>query len=277
MKIIVCILIISVCWSCKNNTDTEKYQSKRDRILMVKEKIKEINFDAVFIGQFSRLYTLNEYLLIPDTRSPDKLIHVFNKNDYKHITSIIDQGQGPNEIANLGFIGTDETRRTFSATDHGKQEIFSYNMDSILANPLYAPEIKMSMKMKQFPDKYHYLNDTLLIGVIIEPNANSGYNHLIAKINTNTGEISPMQKYTHPKIERKRICFAASVEYGLYVECYNYHDLITVSDLDGNFQYNVYGSGWNDKTTNKFGYYENVVFCKDKIIASYGKGKDRYS
>jgi hypothetical protein len=51
---------------------------------------------------------------------------------------------------------------------------------------------------------------------------------LIAKINTNTGEISPMQKYTHPKIERKRVGFAASVEYGLYVECYNYHDLITI-------------------------------------------------
>lgn len=164
----------------------------------------------------------------------------------------------------------------FYVTDHGKQQIFRFNLDSIFINPFYIPDIKMEISENQFPYEYQYINDTLLMGVIIEPTGNSGFNHSIAKINTHTGEIKPMI-YKHPKIEKKRVCFTASIEHDIYIECYNYHDLMTICKLDGSLKYNIYGKRWDDKVTNKFGYYESVIFCENKIIASYANGKDRYS
>jgi hypothetical protein len=45
--------------------------------------------------------------------------------------------------------------------------------------------------------------------------------------------------YNHPDIERKRVCFAASAEYDIYVECYCYHDLMTICSLNGDLKYNI--------------------------------------
>jgi hypothetical protein len=44
---------------------------------------------------------------------------------------------------------------------------------------------------------------------------NSDFKHLIARWNTNTGEIRQMP-YGHPEIEKKRIGFAASTKHGIY-------------------------------------------------------------
>jgi hypothetical protein len=276
MKKKICILMITVCWGCNHSSDTEKYQNKRDHILFVKEKIKELEIEDVLIGQYAHLYIMNDYLLISDPRSVDEQIYIFNKNNFNYITNTANRGQGPGEIASMGFIGVNEAGNLFYVTDHGKQRIFSYSLDSVLTNPLYMPEVKMVIDKTSFPDKYQYINDTLFMGVTIEPTGNSGFNHAVAKINTRTGEISRMP-YKHPGIERKRICFAMSAEHGIYVECYHYHDLMTVCSLDGDLKYNIYGRKWNDRVTNKYGYYENVVFCNDKIIASCSDGKDRYS
>ncbi len=276
MKEKLIIFIFAICWSCNSSTDTEKYQNKRNNIIHIQELVKEINIEEVLISQFSSLFIINDYLLISDSRSPDKLIHIFNKNDYSYITSILDRGQGTYEITGMGFIGINEDDNKLYVTDHGKQKIFSYSLDSILTDTMHIPQVKMKMDKTLFPDKYQYINDTLLMGVMIEPTGTSGFNHAIAKINANTGKIRTMT-YKHPKIERKRVCFAASIEHGIFVECYNNHDLITFCDLDGNLKYNIYGKKWNDKTTNKFSYYEGVIFTKENIIASFGNGKNRYS
>jgi hypothetical protein len=276
MKKKLFILIAAICWSCNNSSNSEKYQNKRDNVIFVKEKIKEFEFDEVLIDQFACLYIINDYLLISAPRSIDGQIYIFDKKKFNYIANTAYRGQGPGDITTMGFIGVNEVGNIFYVTDHGKQRIFSYNLDSVLTNPLYMPEVKMVMNKTSFPDKYQYINDTLFMGVITEPTGNSGYNHSVAKINTNTGKISRMP-YKHPDIERKRVCFAMSVEHGIQVECYHYHDLMTICNLDGDLKYNIYGRKWNDKVTNKFGYYGNVVFCDDKIVVSYSDGKDRYS
>ena len=38
-------------------------------------------------------------------------------------------------------------------------------------------------------------------------------------------------------------------------------------------KYNLYGTQWNDRTSNEDGYFNAVAFCGDKIIASYLGGK----
>ena len=99
--------------------------------------------------------------------SYEKVIHIFSKDDFNHIVSIGDRGQGPNEITSPGFIGTNEKTNEIYVSDHGKQLIYGYHLDSVFKNPQYHPYIKMEMSKTQFPDSYYFINDTLSMGIIV--------------------------------------------------------------------------------------------------------------
>jgi hypothetical protein len=261
-----------VFWSC-SRTSTEKYQNQRNRIIDVREKVKEIRIEDILISQTARLYLMDNYLIIGDYRSPDKYIHLFDRETFSYITSLADRGQGPGEITNMGHIEPNEAQRKFYVSDHGKQTIFSYDLDSVLGNPLYMPEVKMKMNKSQFPDRYQYINDTLSIGLIINPIGVANFAPSVGKWNMNTGEIIPM-KYEHPDIDKKRINFDVSMENGIYVECYSNYDLMTICNLKGNLKYNIYGPNWT-KQLNGLHHYSKVIFCKDKILAAYAGGDYR--
>lgn len=111
----------------------------------------------------------------------DRLIHLFEKNGFNYVLSVGDKGQGPQEITNIGLIGVNDSERLFYVSDHGKQKNFSFHLDSVLSNSLYEPKEKMNMDEKQFPDKYHYINDTLCIGLIIEPIGTADFKQSVAK------------------------------------------------------------------------------------------------
>ena len=275
MKKILPVLIMIVCWSCTRDSGTEKYQGKRNNVVHVREKTKEIQIEEVIISPLAQFLLLDEYLLISDHHASDKLIHVFDKKKFTYLTSIGTKGLGPGEIANLGHMAADHAHRRFFVSDHGKQKIFCYYIDSVLANPFYLPEIKMTMKERQFPSRYHYINDTLCIGLIINPVGNADYEPTVARWNMLTGEIKPM-KYKHPRISKKRVSFAASEKQGIYVEGYSHHDLMTICTLDGELKYNIYGDKWDDRKTS-VGYYHGVVFCKDLIVTSFSDGNDSSS
>jgi hypothetical protein len=131
------------------------------------------------------------------------------------------------------------------------------------------------MNKTQFPDKYQYINDTLSIGLIINPIGCSEYEQSVAKWNMNTGEIKPM-KYKHPDIEKKRIRFAVSMKDSIYVECYSNCDLMTICNLNGDLMYNIYGTNWSRQKTSHIHHYGKVEFCNNKILTSYS-GKNRLS
>lgn len=275
MNKLIPLLLIITYWSCTTGSETEKYQKTRDNIVNVREKVKEIKMEDVLIDRNARPHSIGNYLLICDYRSYDNLILLFDKQNFNYITGTGYKGQGPNEITNIGYIGINEADLEFYVTDYGKQKIFGYKLDSVLSNPFYKPEVKMTMKEKQFPRKYQYINDTLSIGTIIEPTGNSSFNESAAMWNMHTGETKRM-KYVHPDIERKRSTLAVSVENNLYAECFHHHDLMTICTLDGELKCNIYGSKWNSEKTNSVRHYSDVVFCKDKIVASYSCGRDNF-
>ena len=276
MKNIIYLLLVVFCCSCASDSNTEYHKQKRDNIVFVGDKLFEIDFDDILFSQLARLCVMNNYLVISDAGSFDKQVNIFNVNDFSFLANVADRGQGPNDITNLGFIGINEKNNEFYITDHGKQKIFCYKMDSIFDNPLYVPTVKMRMSERQFPNSYQFINDSLLIGLIIVPTGNSGYNHLVATINTISGEIKPM-RYDHPQIKKKRVSVAMSEKHNIYVECYHYHDLMSIYNMDGSIKKNIYGKKWNSMVSNQYGYYSNVIFCGDYIVASYANGKDRYS
>lgn len=267
------LLLIAISYSCTQITDTEKYQKSRDKIVPVKDKIKEIKIEEVLIGRMSQPYLIDKYLIIIDHASPDQLIHLFDKNDFHYLASTAYKGQGPGEIATIGHIEYDKMHHKIYVTDHGKQKIFSYNPDSILANPNYMPEVKMEMKISLFPDEYKYINDTLCIGRVIKPIGTNNYKPTLGKWNMQTGDIKLM-KYEHPDIKKVRFTSAVSAEHNMYLQCYTQHDLMTICNLDGDLIHNIYGPHWNPEIT-QTGYYWNAQFCDDKIIASFSGGDHR--
>jgi hypothetical protein len=267
-------LLAAGCWSCAQKAETEKHQHKRDHIINVREQVREIRIDDVLIGDYALLNLIGDYLIISDMNSPDQLIHILDRNSFRYVTSAIYKGQGPGEIVNMGHLIVDEANRRFYIFDHGKQRLFGYYLDSLLANPFHMPDETVQINERTFPHACCYVNDTLCIGVIIKVLGNSDYKPSVGKWNMTTGEIRLM-KYEHPKIEKKRTSCAISVEHGIYVECYSYHDLMTICDLDGNLQHNIYGRKWNSEKSNKTSHYGPVAFCGDQIFALY-TGKDTF-
>ena len=254
--------------NCTNHSKTEIYQSDRENVLDIKNQVHEILIDTPFIGSIVRLFLLDDYLIIEDCRSDDQLIRLFDRQSFDYVKSTGTLGEGPGEIVNIGFIGTCPGSREFYVSDHGKQKIFCYHVDSLLADPLYFPSVKYEMNRVEFPSRYKYMNDTLSIGLIIRPTGNSGYQQSVARWNMQTGIITPM-KYTHPQISKKRVVMDASLRYNRYVEGYEYNDLMTLCDLNGHLISNIYGPAWSDKRTNKTSYYRKVAIYKDEIIALF--------
>lgn len=231
--------------------------------------------DSIFFNDYTFVYLLNNYLLICDSKSYNDQIYLFDKNNFTFITSTAPMGQGPGEITNMGHIATDDNFHRFYVSDHGKQKIFCYELDSVLSHPGYMPATKMSMNEKEFPRTYQYISDTLSIGAIIKPTGNYGFNQYSARWNMSTGEIQAMPDL-HPEIQKKRYDVAASVKHGICVESYQRHDLLTIRTLKGDLKYDIYGPLWELGTKKKILYFRDVTFCKDKILVLYS-GTDAFT
>ena len=267
----VCLLCVLLCFGCQsNNSCLEKRQSVRSNVVKIQEKIVPFETDSILIGAFSRMYIEDGCLLITDSKSFSHQVYLFNKKNFRFMASTSPMGQGPDEITRIGYLATDAVHRRFYVSDHGKQKIFSYDLDSVLQNPFYKPSVKMNMDVGNFPTEYEYINDTLCIGRTILPVSVSDYVPGISRWNMLTGEMK-LISYDHPDVKRKRFTYASSSKYGLALQLYTHSDLMTIVDFNGNLKCNVYGPQWNDLGSNH--YYDSAVFCKSgKILASFSGG-----
>lgn len=143
MRTLLYLSFFIICLSCTQNSTTEKHISSMDNIVDVKHNVKEISTGEIMINRYPRIYLMDNYLIIQDYKAYDNLIYIFDKNTFKFLASTGQKGEGPSEIANMGDIGIDEVRRKFYVTDHGKQKIFSFDLDSVLADPTYIPYVKI--------------------------------------------------------------------------------------------------------------------------------------
>lgn len=273
-KLLLLLLLVAFGVSCSRNSTTEVYQTSRNEIRQVKDDVHKICMEDVLIGSVARVFLLNNHFIVADCKSDDKLIRIFDKNDFGYVCSVGTLGEGPEEITNMGFIGCNSDRNEFYVSDHAKQKIFCYAMDSILQDSMWVPSIKASMNAREFPSRYRYFSDTLSIALIIKPTGNSGYDQCVARWNMEDGTMLPMQ-YKHPQIKKKRVSMDASEKNRIYVEGYSNCDLITICDFNGNLIRNIYGPDWRDHQDSKYSYYRKIAFYKDKIIALYS-GKDAF-
>lgn len=271
MKYIAIFIILASITSCRSNqADTEKYQSKRDNIVNVKDKVHPIEFENMNFAN-SRIFLLDKFLIILDHQDAANHIHIFDKNNFGFFTSTAPKGKGQGEFVNIGQIAVNEKERTFYVNDHGKHCIFEYSIDSVIVNPYYIPKEKVKMNNKLFPLEYDYYHDTLSLALTMKPIGNNDFMQIVGRWNMNNGELKLMP-YEHPTPVKRRITYASSIADNLYVECYIRHDLMTICDLDGNLKYNIYGPAWSEDGT-QTAHYGKAFFTKDKIVALYSGNK----
>ena len=263
-----CLLLL-LFMACKQQAESVKSYDAKAEVVDVQDRLHDITISDVDISDFGSPFLLNQYLIISDYKSFDKLIHIFDKNTFRYLTSVGERGQGPSEITNMGAIVPDHERNTFYVIDHGKQAFLSFPMDSVLANPDYKPEKKVDMNPDEFPFKMQYVSDTLSYALFMRVLNPGDYIPVVAKWNMQTGKADFMPYAGHPDIEGKRVSFAVSTKYNLYAEAYWYHDLMTICSLDGELKYTLYGKKYDNTKSNQNAYFEDVFFCKDKIVVTY--------
>ncbi len=86
-KILGIFLIIIIFGGCSSSSSTEKKQNKRNNIINVHNRIKEIVIEDLPINNYSLPLIVDNYLFINDYKSENECIHIFDKNNFKYITS----------------------------------------------------------------------------------------------------------------------------------------------------------------------------------------------
>ena len=271
IPILICLFALNII-GCNSNSDKqfEKHQKARDNIKNVSKNITDIKTD--FIISKPEYYIIKDILIIHDLRPEgNKGIHLYNKNTFEYITSTGIRGKGPGEITRPGFIGINEKDSILWVQDHGKLVMWKFHLDSILNNKKYKPTEKIALNNDFFIEEFDFLNDSLVLGRAIDVIDNSSYRMAMAKRNLNTNKIKKYG-YEHSKVngeKKSRFTFDLSVDDSLYVKNYFYSDLITICDLEGKLQHNVYGPGWSNNKDNKKNYFSGVEITNNHIIASY--------
>lgn len=270
MKFLSYILIALFCVSCAPKKENEKWQNKRANIIDVKNDVKEIDTEPVLIGSYASVYICGQYFVVTDHKSYDKLVHVFDKQTFKHLFSFGDIGRGPTEITVLGAVAWNEADHEFYVTDHGQRRILRYNVDSLLNDSLYPPTVKVKFGDGYFPDDYYYINDTLSYGSFVKFVSDT-FKQTTGKWNMKTGESELIDYANPPSDPKKRVAFAVAPEHNTLIECNRRYDLISLYNLDGELQCDVYGPNW-DAQGDRNMHFKDVIVCGDKIVASYAGG-----
>ena len=276
MKIIFYLLpLIYIFCCCSEKLPTDKHLKERNNVIDVRDQIVEIPMEKTPISSFANLYSMGDYIILKDYKSPEGLIYIFEKDSFQCVANVTPLGQGPDEIANIGDFILDEEKGKFHVFDHGKQRLFTYDLDSLVNSPsTYQFHTKAKFDSRLYPYNCCYINDTLSVAAIAEIYEDNTYSEVAGLWNMTTGDLKI--GYENPKIKKKRFAFAASEEAGIYVRCYSRYDLMIICNLDGSLRYNVYGPDWKDEKTNTCHYNMDVRIGGDKIYALYS-GEDHRS
>lgn len=189
--------------SCTQPPVQEKYQKSRDKMVDVKDKVVEIGTGDVLVGNNNLLYVLGDYLIVVEYSwtAIDKIVHLFDRFTYKPVLSTVNKGQGPGEIANPGVLIMNERKGCFYFPDNARMKLYTYVLDSLLADPDYIPEVKCSFPEDRVPSDVVYVSDTLCIGGTVVPIGTNDFKTAVGCWNMQTGKVRLMP-YEHPEIKR---------------------------------------------------------------------------
>jgi len=282
MKAFYSLILISILISCNQNSNLGNYQQHRNEVIDVSNLLIDTKIDTnLMFGAQTVLYLIKDYLIVCDYQSPDKGIHLFNKNTFEYITSTGLRGEGPGEIIRYGDIGIDNNNGLFYVLDFGKMTAFKFVLDSVLINPDYMASKSFNLINDLFPAVFSFVNDSVIIGKGLDILDNQNFNSTLVKYNIRTEAIEKIGEPS-PGIDTKNrsTFFSLSKKHAICVETFADYDLMTIRDLDGNTINHVYGPQWGKKERN-YQYFSSVNISNDIIIAAFlgaqGMVRDEHS
>ncbi|NOU62030.1 hypothetical protein [Marinifilum caeruleilacunae] len=272
---LVIILVSFIVFACNNSNSkhTKTFKETENRTVSVKDKVTDIESELMFEYCSMLIY---DSLLVVNELSPkgEKGIHFFNKNNLEYVSSSGFLGRGPGEISRLGEARCAFETKEIFVDDYGKMVRWKFPMDSVLNNKKFKPSRKLMLDNELFQIKYEFINDSISIGRSVKPTSTHSMDLVTTKQNIYTNKIEEYG-YNFPEIRGRESYsdFALSVKNNVYVSCFNFVDLLTICDLNGNLRCNVFGSKWNAKEIKGIKFFMNVTIYKNYILASYIGGK----
>lgn len=111
---------------------------------------KVVNVNLYSINKPVRAIMMDSLLIIKDLEANEYNFHIINVNKEKLIKSFGKAGRGPKEIEiPLGFNINPGKARDINTYARTKQKLFCFNVDSVLDNDNYEPQL-----IKKFPGNY---------------------------------------------------------------------------------------------------------------------------
>lgn len=271
---LACSLLLMGCGS---GDSSENHISGWNKKESVKTSIHSISIpenDAI-ISNSCGISTFGDKIYVNDFNTVDKYVYVFNKDDFKYLGGLGTLGEGPGEIRIPGALAYDKEKNELLVLDHGKLEIFAFDIDAALSDKdEYMPKTKMKLKPTVFPSEYVFVNDTLAYGRMIIPKGTNDFTPLLGKWNMKENKAVNLSS-EGPVIPKKKVTVAVSTDKNIGAELYSYRDLISLFTLEGKLICNVYGPNWSEKNTNKTRYYSASCFdSKGNLYAAYCGNKD---
>ncbi len=269
--IVLLFIFLLFLFSCKSDTQFEKYPDFTKNIVDVSNKITYIENDLIFGN--SRLSIVDDFLLLKDLKAVDRGLLLFDKNTFQYLTSTGIRGQGPGEIPNYGQLLTivDSKNRLIYGVDYAKSELVCFSVDSVLVLKEYLPRQVLRLNGVKMPGRMELYNDSIFLGRGLQIIGKRTFGERTSRFNYKNGFMEPFG-YENPELKTNkdtRAYFSFSHNSGVYVNCYANQDLMTICKLDGSLLFNVYGSEWGKNNKYRKSFYKGVQIFNDKIIASY--------
>jgi hypothetical protein len=251
--------LLLTCYGCKKaERSIDVYQSERNQVQDVQEQLQFFDIDTVLIHSNVRLACAEGRLFIVDGKSTDRKIHVFDAASLTYQGSGGLSGQGPQELLVVGDGYPLPSGGHLLVPDFAKYEIYSFAVDSLLADSMYLPQTYATMNPDRFPASLGLLNDTLAVCRTIQPTS-QGMTEVPMLMNLRTGEGQTFA-YEVPEVEKRSVTFDVKPEDSLYIEAYQTRDLMVIEDIHGRVKARVYGPKWGQEES------ENLYFSQLKVV-----------
>lgn len=232
-NIVTIILFVFLIVACSKKEN--KHFSRFPKLYQLKGKKVETKIPF----KFGTFYLYDSLIIVSNTFDTKKFIHIYDRSDYKYLSSSATIGRGPGEISNPFQAILDAKNKSIWCMDFGKRKLLKFPIDSILMNPDYVPVTSVQLPTeKRLIISYQKYDNKIFSFLNNEPDA------LISFFN-NKGDIldslsipDNIGYYKNPKELRRSN--TVLYLYGVHpskekiVLAFRFSDIIKIIDRNGN-------------------------------------------